>query len=204
MKSALRRIFGSTYIKVAFGGVVAACGIVAGVYIGFALTGTPSYTLNLDDPSLVRAPEPKPPEDYFPTFEAGDLFPWAEYQDELGAVGTFEDLLKGQRSVLLFVHPGCEPCHELLYRWSAWSGMNLAPDIQVVLCVGLALDEADDDTRAMIDGYQSVFVDRTALRESYNLKVWPTTICVDEYGLITALQVGFRGVFSQEIARNLR
>ncbi len=206
MKHILIKTLSSSYAKIFIGGLVAFSAVICGVYVGSAITGSSAdKPRSATDGIYTREGQHiQMPEEYYPTFDSGDLFPTADYKLVDGSIGNFDGLLKGKRSIMLFVHFGCEACNNLLYDWHTWSGLNTRRDIQVLICIGQSPDEVAPSTWDNLADYGAVFVDRRFFKDNFNLSVWPTIVCVDQFGLVTALQVGYKDVFSEDIARCLR
>ncbi len=206
MKDTLITILQSSYAKILIGGLVAFVAVICGVYVGSAITGSDANRGPEVDSGLytLEGQHIRMPEEYYPTFGPGDLFPTVNCEFVDGSPGNFGDILQGQKSILLFAHFDCDACNRLLYDWHTWAGLNIRSDIQILLCVGQSPDEIAPETWDAFVDYGAVFVDRQVFAEDFNLIVWPTIVCIDQFGLVTALQVGYKDVFTEEIARSLR
>ncbi|RKX21593.1 MAG: hypothetical protein DRP45_12160 [Candidatus Zixiibacteriota bacterium] len=84
----MRTVMGSMYARIAVGGIIGFCGVVAGIYVGAILVGqdimprlgvqasrSENFHMNLEDQraSAIAAGR-------YPDFDMGDLFPWVEYR----------------------------------------------------------------------------------------------------------------------------
>lgn len=127
-----------------------------------------------------------------------------EFQYVDGSPGQFEGVLYDKHTIVLFAHFDCAACYNMLRDWHSWAGLNAERGVQIIVCIGQSPDEvAPELWDEMIDD-QVVFVDRKTFLDRFNLRVWPTIVCVDQFALVTALQLGYNGQFTEDIARCLR
>lgn len=206
MKRTLITILDPSYVRILLGGLVTFIAVIGGLYVGSGITGSQAENRPETENGLytLEGQHIRMPEEYYPTFGPGDLFPMVDCEFVDGSPGYFEDLLEGKKSILLLVHFDCGACDRLLYDWHSWAGLNIRSEIQVLLCIGQSPDEIAPSAWDAFIAYGAVFIDRRLFGDDFNVIVWPTIVCVDQFGLITALQVGYKDVFSEDIARSLR
>ncbi|UCC44169.1 MAG: hypothetical protein JSU65_13815 [Candidatus Zixiibacteriota bacterium] len=199
MPSKLRTILESTYAKIVFGGLVCFCGVVAGIYVTYGLIGpntTPMPAVYFDDEERRQTMKE---EGKYPLVERGDLFPLEDFQYADSTIGNFEDVLQGRLSVLLLVHFDCGGCVRMLADWKTTVEPHLRDDVQVIVVVGQVPFHLPDPLVELVDGYRLLFIDREYFRDVYHFRVWPTLVGVDEYGLITDIQLGYPGKFEKRL-----
>jgi peroxiredoxin/uncharacterized membrane protein YphA (DoxX/SURF4 family) len=134
----------------------------------------------------------------------GSVAPEFELLDAQGATTTLEDLLAGQKAVLLvFVHPGCELCAALareLPRWRARTGDALA-----IVAVGNG-DAAEQAAWGIENGLGDIPSlvqqgNEAALR--YRVRGTPSAVLIDAEGRVAA-PVARGGIAIRELINTVR
>lgn len=195
MSITIQAILRSVYTKILFGGVIAFCGIVGGIYTGLG-------ALKYNQPDNTVATYGK---DFMKntatdlTFYPGDLFPLENYIDTGGQIGNYEQLLGENPAVILFVSLDCGPCHELLEFWKRHMEERMHGDVRVIACIANDDRSIPPEYAALLNKIEVTFIDRIRWRNLYNLRNWPTIVGVDGSGFVSHIQYGFLGYFEHQL-----
>jgi hypothetical protein len=74
-------------------------------------------------------------------------------------------------------------------------------DVQVVVCVAAKDTGLQDIPEAYSLDKKVVIVNVHRFFEYYNVKIYPTIVGVDEYGLVTCIQYGHKPTISRDILK---
>ena len=191
----MSNILENFYVKVLFGVLLAFLGVAGGIYVGFALvdrSGDPTATPMGDMPDEQGH--------RYLVFDVGDLFPEENCRLGDGSQANFAQLLKGQKSILIFSSFGCEPCRRLLRSWKEGVRPKLRSDVQVIVCAPYRMDAAvPEEYRDLLEGTQLVYFDERYFADYYDLTTFPTIVAVDGSGFVHHIQYGFGGAVDYEI-----
>lgn len=125
-------------------------------------------------------------------FSVGDQFPEEKYVDREGNAGNFADLLRGKKTVVLFVSLGCEPCDNLLEAWHEDMSGRLITGTQSVICLASST-VVPEKYKTLCDSLNIVFFDYQRWLSDYSMSDFPTLIGVGDGNTITDIQFGFVG-----------
>jgi hypothetical protein len=176
------RILGSSYAKIVFAALLLLGGVAGGIYIGDGMTHR-------------RTPKTAVPEELSPALAMGDVFPLMEYSSLDGTTGNFEQLIMGHRTVVLFLSGDCSRCEDLLNLWNLKVGPVLDSGVQVVTCFR-HVEIPRSVTRLV--GSKLAVIPEDQLYHVVGLKITPTVVGLDEYGLVTYLQAGYSDAFGKD------
>lgn len=181
MGGSIGRILGNTYFKLIFGGVVIVSCVAGGLYLGDAL---------VRQPAKVNGPA-----ELAPSLSLGDVFPLVNYTEANGIPGSFESLLMGHKTIVLFLSADCSRCEDMLDLWNRELAPIIAEDVQVVVCFR---DSVIPTNLARLVGPRKTVIPEKRLYQLVGLKVTPTLIGLDEYGLVVYVQPGYAEVFGRD------
>ncbi len=121
----------------------------------------------------------------------GDLFPLDSVEVQ-GKRVEFADILGDQRRVVVLISLGCERCDDLL----DYLRLNLNPETSSNTSVLVGIDRSQGD---LTQGYRELLrfaqlfrYDAISFSENKFLNAYPTIYCLDESGVISAIEVGFK------------
>ena len=189
----------SIYVKIFVGAVLGFVGITGGIYVGNAMVnrpapGYPTVTPSeLEDVSLAKQLNLMP----------GDLFPLEKCTLRDSTVTNFEDVLHGQRAVILFVDFDCGPCVDLLTFWDLQIRPKLYPDIQQIVALRDNSTPIPSEYEGLVDDKTVVYYDASYWQEYYNLVFWPAVVSVDASGYVYHVQQGFEDYLEFEHVKYL-
>jgi len=187
------KLLSNYYVKVLITGVIAFIGVCGGVYLGYALIGE-------------EKPQPEPREhrsvDVGPSamnLSVGDLFPLENCSLPNGDASNFEDILSGQKTLLVFASVGCPPCTEF-FEYFKTIESDIKDDVQVVVSLSNHNPVITDEYQRLMASYTKVFMNADRFADEYNIVVYPTIIGIDQHGFIKHIQYVPTDWLEREIA----
>ncbi len=172
---------GGWFLKLVVAGAVILVCVAGGIYLGDA---------------VVRKSAPtQGPSELMPAIGLGDLFPLLSFVELDGKRGTFDSLLMGRPTELLFLSGGCSRCEDLIDVWNREIQPILKPDVQVIICLR---DSTIPPNLIRLIGNRKIIIPDTQSYQIVGLKLTPTVIGLDEYGLVTYIQPGYTEYFGRE------
>jgi hypothetical protein len=175
--------FDSSYIKMFLAALLICGGVAGGIYLGDAAVRRKASHRISGSESLA------------PNLAMGDLFPLVNYQRRDGSTGTFEQFLMGKRSVVMFLSSKCGRCEDLLSLWNMKVAPVLDMAVQVVVCFRTF---EIPPTISRLLGSKIVMIPEERLYQLLELRITPTLVGLDEYGLVVYLQPGYLDSFGSE------
>lgn len=192
------RFYNSFYAKVIFGAIVGFAAIVLGIYVGYAIIG-PDQSFTPTKDQWENAYDSL--DEQYVSFTDGDLFPLEPYWDENGNEHSFEQLLKGKPTILLFMSIGCGPCKDMLSFWNGGVDARLADNVQVVACIRKDSGPIPSDYKDLLSNKTVAFFDGSRWNNVYDMAFWPTIVGVDNSGFVNHVQIGFDNKIDGEFKR---
>lgn len=187
MENRKSRALDSVYAKMSFGAALALIAVAGGIYVGHALIGASPYAF--PQHSGTTSVE----------FDPGDPFPAEDCLESDGTESSFDRLLTGKETVLLFVDFGCKPCMSLLEHWDHDVAPALGRDVQVVVCISQDHPGIPDEYKHLIEGKHVVYYDGMHFAIQYNMVAFPTIVGIDKQGLVNHIRSGFATGMESEL-----
>lgn len=156
-------------------------GVTLGVYLGYALVGTRTIQQSDLEHRVVDVGESAM------NLSVGDLFPLEDCTLPDGTRTSFEDILSGHKTLLVFASAGCEPCTEF-FNYFKTIKSHVQDDVQILVSLSDHNPELSEQYRQLLDSYTNVFMDADMFAEKYNIVVYPTVLGIDRSGFITHIQ----------------
>jgi thioredoxin-related protein len=101
----------------------------------------------------------------------------------------------GHPTILLFLSASCGRCEDLIDLWNREIQPILSPDAQVVICLR---DTIVPTLLARLIGNRKVIIPEKRVLQIVGVKLTPTVIGLDEYGLVVFIQPGYSEVFGRD------
>ena len=181
MGGSIGQVLRSKYGKVLFGGLLIVSCVAGGIYLGEAIVQKPAPVYGFRELA--------------PVIAVGDLFPLLNYNEPGNGMGAFDSLLMGKYTLLLFLSSDCGRCDDQLDFWNREVQPILRPEVQVVVSVR---DSVLSQKLKRLIGPRKVIIPEKRVYELVGLKVTPTIIGVDEFGLVVYEQPGYSEAFGRE------
>lgn len=186
------------YVKYLLTGVLIFVGISGGIYVGYALTGGQKGRFQSEDISPDQGGH-----DPQPFVKEGDIFPTLPCVLPDSTPSDIKSIIGSGRAVILFSHPGCQPCKDLIEYWRA----QVRPNIKKPILFVIAIDYSNWPYEGDLNGLGEVVLvryDRYEAKRLYNIITMPTLFGIDKGGRIKVVQAQFPGNLSREFMRFLR
>jgi len=186
---------GNILMKSAFLLIIIMVGVASGVYIGYSFIGQQQplpITPNAITSSEVYKGDPL-------TLLVGERFPNESYIDLEGHARKFDQLISGQKSLIIFAYPNCNPCEEFFELWNSVVQPKLRNDVQVVICIPSVAEDLAIKEKEFSPNAKIVRIDEQLFYEKYNLNHYPTVLGVDDKGKIIHIQYRYTRYIDFEI-----
>jgi hypothetical protein len=195
-----RRIAKAAYGKAVVTMILVFIGASSGVYIGTRWAADANRMR--DEPAQLLTDPAGIIDSMAVSFTAGDLFPLVDYSTHDGDSGNFEDLLKGKKSLIMFVTLGCDPCHELLQLMQVELVDRALPGVQFIVCLADSPNGIPPEYKGLFSGMHVLICDAHYWSEVYDMHVFPSIVAVDRSGFVTHVQFGFLGFLDYQLTRH--
>ncbi|MCB2230619.1 hypothetical protein KQH82_07880 [bacterium] len=177
----------SIYVKFFVGAVLGFVGIAGGIYVGNAMVNRPAEGYPVELPADLNDVTQAKLLSLLP----GDLFPLEECTLRDSTKTNFEQILNGERAVVLFVDFQCKPCVDLLTFWDLRINPKLYPDIRQIVALRDIDPPIPAEYEGLLDDKMVVYYDTEHWKNYYNLVFWPAVVSVDGSGFVHHVQQGF-------------
>ncbi|UCE25740.1 MAG: hypothetical protein JSU74_06770 [Candidatus Zixiibacteriota bacterium] len=134
------------------------------------------------------------------TFQVGDSFPQGHFYDSLGIRLSLTAFLKGRKTLMLFLQPGCKPCTKLLDSWVEDAEPAIMDDVNVTIC--LSDERTAEHSWELPIEYSLILLDGEFVREGCGISVWPTVVCIDTAATVVFVHEGFSDYLFAELPQS--